>query len=144
MTLSRIDDTRDKMIKDNLDLVIDKLTDIEATPWERIIANCVQMRINELVYENTLLRCALNKERNDTEALKKENNELKEDNRNLKCIKTQLLETNNHINNNSAKLLEENKKLKNENKAQKEIINDYRKDYYEYSDKLVEEHAGEE
>lgn len=137
-------ETQGQLIRSNVEFILEYLTREDPTPWEKLIANCFQLYMNDISRERVLLRNALNNERKRSSELAKEVEEseqrieeLMEDNRNLKCVKTQLLETNAHINNNVSKLLEENKALKKELAAKNEIIEDYRKDYYKYSEGLV-------
>jgi len=144
MENSRIDEVQGQLIRSNVEFILEYLTREDPTPWEKLIANCFQLYMNDVSSERVLIRNALNNERKRSSKLAKEVEEseqrieeLMEDNRNLKCIKTQLLESNAHINNNVSKLLEENKALKKELAAKNEILEDYRKDYYKYSEGLV-------
>lgn len=144
MENSRIDEIQGQLIRNNIEFILEYLTREDPTPYEKLIANCFQLYMNDISRERVLLRNALNNERKKSSTLEKEVEEsearieeLMEDNRNLKCVKTQLMESNAHINNNVSKLLEENKALKKELAAKNEILEDYRKDYYKYSEGLV-------
>ena len=153
MATSRIDEAQHDIIKDNFSLLLDMLSDNDATAWERVIANCIKMRMNDLIYETVILQSALNKERQLNDKLTKENNTMQEE---ITAIKTDLSLKNNTIMNYTDEIAEkeieyrqtadklnvimrEQEKLKEDNSNLGKLIAQYKNENSQLTNRLAEE-----
>ncbi len=153
MTTSRIDEAQHDIIKDNFYYLLEMLSDDNATAWEKIIANCIKMRMNDLICETIILQSALNKERQLNDKLTKENNAMQEE---MTEIKTELSLKNNTVMNYTDEIAEkeieyrqtadrlnvimrEQEKLKEDNSNLGKLIAQYKNENSQLTNRLAEE-----
>lgn len=153
MAISRIDETQHDIIKDNFYYLLEMLSDDNATAWEKIIANCIKMRMNDLICETIILQSALNKERQLNDKLTKENNAMQEE---MTEIKTELSLKNNTVMNYTDEIAEkeieyrqiadrlnvimrEQEKLKEDNSNLGKLIAQYKNENSQLTNRLAEE-----
>lgn len=61
---------------ENYELAMDILTDINTPQVYKLVARCIEVRVNSIRHENTILRSALNEARKEKDKLTKDNEEL--------------------------------------------------------------------